>query len=85
MARSPVRLGGTMAGGRRLGNARRTSARCRLDLSGMLYYNNPMAHHHGHSAPTVSRSILRLSVWQRLAAALALSAVIWAVTWWAMA
>jgi hypothetical protein len=43
-----------------------------------------MAHQHSHPGPTVSGSILRLSVWQRLAAALALSAVIWGATWWAM-
>ena len=43
-----------------------------------------MAHEHVHPEPTVSGSILRLSVWQRLLAALALSAVIWGVTWWAM-
>lgn len=39
---------------------------------------------HEHPQPTVSRSILRLSVWERLAGALVLSAVLWAVTWWAM-
>jgi hypothetical protein len=40
---------------------------------------------HQHLQPTVSGSILRLSVWQRLVGAAALSAVIWAATWWAMA
>jgi hypothetical protein len=43
-----------------------------------------MAHHHPHPAPTASGSILRLSVWQRLAGAVALSAALWAVIYWAM-
>lgn len=43
-----------------------------------------MAHAHAHPEPMVSGSILRLSVWQRLGAAVALSAVVWGVTWWAM-
>lgn len=44
--------------------------------------------HHGHAhnpdlvAPTFS--LLRLSAIERLAAALALSAAIWAATWWAL-
>jgi hypothetical protein len=60
----------------------------------MLYYNKigrsaaltlvPIAMAHLHPHPTVSGSILRLSVWQRLAGAAALSAVLWLVILWAM-
>ncbi len=46
------------------------------------------AHAHGPAAPhpaqTVSWSILRMPVPSRLAAALAVSAVLWAVVWLAM-
>jgi hypothetical protein len=73
-----------MAVGGGLGKCRQGET---LDQRRMLYYNsneNPMTHQHVHPEPTVSGSILRLSVGQRLLGALALSAVIWGVTWWAM-
>ena len=44
-------------------------------------------HHHpgeGHPAATVSASILRLSAFERLAAAGAMIAMIWAVVLWAV-
>ena len=44
-------------------------------------------HHHpgqGHPPATVSGSILRLSAFERLAAAGAMIAVIWAAVFWAM-
>jgi hypothetical protein len=61
----------------------------------MLYYNidmsdhppHPHHHHHpGHVHPpaTVHPSILRLSIVERLAAAAAVIALIWAATFWAM-
>lgn len=56
----------------------------------MLYYNNylrsgsSMTHHHTFS-PSISPSILRLSVWQRLTAAVLLVAGLWGVIYWAMA
>lgn len=43
-----------------------------------------MAQSHAHPTPTMSGSILRLSVWQRLGAALALSGALWGMIWWAM-
>jgi hypothetical protein len=60
----------------------------------LLYYNIAMSDHHshhhhrhpGHVHPpaTVYPSILRMSVWERLAASAALVALIWAVALWAM-
>jgi len=47
-----------------------------------------MTHHHHagepHPVPTLSPSLLRLSVAQRLAIAGALTALIWAAAFWAM-
>jgi hypothetical protein len=64
----------------------------------MLYYYNEVAmpthvhdhhhHHHpgqGHPPASISLSILRLSVAERLAAAGVLIAMIWAAVLWAMA
>jgi hypothetical protein len=48
-----------------------------------------MTHHHhpGHVHPsaTVAPSLLRLSVGQRLAIAVAIAVVLWAAVFWAMA
>ena len=43
-------------------------------------------HHHGHIHPPapIGASLLRLSVWQRLAIAVALIALMWAASFWAM-
>ncbi len=41
------------------------------------------AHHH-HSAPAIGPSILRLSVWVRLAYAAGAVIVVWAAVFWAM-
>jgi hypothetical protein len=43
-------------------------------------------HHNGQSHPPapVGASLLRLSVWQRLALAAALIVLMWAVAFWAM-
>ncbi|HZP75134.1 MAG TPA: hypothetical protein VFB45_03225 [Pseudolabrys sp.] len=41
------------------------------------------AHHH-HSAPSNGPSILRLSVWQRLAYAAGSIVILWAAALWAM-
>jgi hypothetical protein len=48
-----------------------------------------MTHHHhepGHAHPAalLSPSLLRMSIWQRLAAAIALSAVLWLAVAWAV-
>jgi hypothetical protein len=43
-----------------------------------------MTHIHSHPSATVSASILRLSVWQRLLGAVALSAALWGFISWAM-
>src|SRR4029079_7811441 len=60
----------------------------------MLYYNNrsggrSMAHHHhhpgqAHPSPSISPSLMRLSVAERLAVAAALIALMWAAALWAM-
>jgi hypothetical protein len=45
-------------------------------------------HAHGdapHEAATVSLSILRLSAWERLAAAAVLIALMWGAVYWAIA
>jgi hypothetical protein len=68
-----------------------------LEDSEMLYYNINMSehrhvpgthhpHHPGHVHPpaSVSLSILRMSVLQRLSFAAGLIALIWAATFWAM-
>jgi hypothetical protein len=43
-------------------------------------------HHHGHIHPpaAIGVSLLRLSVWQRLAIAAALIVLMWAAALWAM-
>ena len=41
-------------------------------------------HHHPLAPPTIGPSILRLSVWQRLAYAAAAAVLVWAVVLWAM-
>jgi len=43
-------------------------------------------HHHGHVHPParISASLLRLSVWQRLAIASGLIVAMWAAALWAM-
>jgi len=58
--------------------------------------SNPHSHEHGHAhahshgpatphpAQAAPRSILRMTVVSRLAAAVAVSAVLWAVVWLAM-
>ena len=58
----------------------------------MLYYNTSAMsvtrHSHGdapHQPATVSLSILRLSAWERLAAAAVLIALLWAAVHWAIA
>ena len=47
----------------------------------MIHHN-----HHGHSHPPApaGASLLRMSVWQRLALAAALIVLMWAVAFWAM-
>jgi hypothetical protein len=56
-----------------------------------LYYNiyamSVTRHSHGdapHAPATVSLSILRLSAWERLAAAAALIVLMWAAVYWAI-
>jgi len=52
----------------------------------MLYYYKMTHHHHSgatHPSPTISPSLLRLSVPQRLAVVGVLIAVIWAAVLWA--
>jgi len=52
----------------------------------MLYYNVMTHHHHGagaHPSPTLSPSLLRLSVPRRMGIAAALIAIIWAAFFWA--
>lgn len=53
-----------------------------------MLYCYIMAHHHHagdvHPAPTIAPSLLRLSVAQRLGAAVALSALIWLAALWAL-
>ena len=47
----------------------------------------PPHHHHpgrGHPPAALAPSILRLSLWQRLAVAAGLSAVVWLAVVWAM-
>jgi hypothetical protein len=50
--------------------------------------SEPHRHHHppgqGHMPVAAGSSLLRLSVWQRLAVAAAVVAVLWAATFWAM-
>jgi hypothetical protein len=41
-----------------------------------------MTHHHGSEPVSISPSILRLSVWQRLSAVSLLIALIWATVYW---
>jgi hypothetical protein len=59
---------------------------------GRLYYNIPSMsvtrHSHGdapHEPATVALSILRLSAWERLAAAAVLIALLWGAVYWAIA
>ncbi|MBN8964948.1 MAG: hypothetical protein J0H89_06100 [Rhizobiales bacterium] len=50
--------------------------------------SEPHRHHHppgqGHTPAAAGASLLRLSVWQRLAVAAVAVAVLWAATFWAM-
>ena len=53
----------------------------------MLYCYIMTGHHHAsdvHPSPTIAPSLLRLSVPQRLAVAVALSALIWLAALWAL-
>jgi hypothetical protein len=65
----------------------------KLAKAGLLYYNISMSdhlshhhHHAGHAHPpaTVHPSILRMSVLERLAASVAVIALIWLAAYWAM-
>jgi len=52
-----------------------------------LPHHSAHAHHHpghGHPPARVAPSLLRLSVWQRLAIAAGLSTLMWLIVYWAM-
>lgn len=48
-------------------------------------HNHSHAHAHRHPPAKPALSLLRLSVWQRLAIALPLAALLWAGTLWVIA
>jgi hypothetical protein len=55
----------------------------------MLHYNICcLPHHHDpddmHPSPAVAPLLLRMSAWERVAAALAVAAILWIAVWWAV-